>query len=224
LGSEQAGGRKDRIIEHIIYVHGLFMNGADGLVLRRRVARDFQMKTHGFHYPSVSGVMADFTARLAERIRSLNAERVHLVGHSLGGIVIYRTLERYTDLPPGRVVFLGTPAVMSRAAQAAHARLRWAAKLLGACVADELLTDRGRRWVIDRDLGIIAGTRRVGLGQFFAHLDGDNDGTVSVNETRLPGATAFITQPVSHMGLLMSARVAKETGNFLRDGRFTLGS
>lgn len=204
------------------------MNGADGLVLRRRVARDFQMKTHGFHYPSISGAMADITTRLAERIRSvvhdLGAERVHLVGHSLGGIVIYRTLERFHDLPPGRVVFLGTPSVTSRAAIGAHDRLRWAAKLLGTCVAEELLTDHGRRWQIDRDLGIVAGTRRMGLGQYFARLDGENDGTVSVNEARLPGATAFITQPVSHMGLLLSARVARETGAFLKEGRFTSGT
>ena len=208
------------------------MNGTDGLVLRRRVARDFQMKTHAFHYPSVSGAMSDITSRLAERIRGLvsgqvggdGAERVHLVGHSLGGIVIYRTLERFADLPPGRVVFLGTPSVASRAAIGAHDRLRWAAKLLGTCVAEELLTTRDRRWQIDRDLGIVAGTRRMGLGQYFARLDGENDGTVSVNEARLPGATAFITQPVSHMGLLLSARVARETGAFLKEGRFTAGT
>jgi hypothetical protein len=28
--------------------------------------------------------------------------------------------------------------------------------------------------------------------------------------------------PVSHMGMLVSARVARETGAFLRDGRFSL--
>jgi pimeloyl-ACP methyl ester carboxylesterase len=203
------------------------MNGADGLVLRRRVARDFQMKTHGFHYSSVSGAMGDITARLAERIRSLvslGADRVHLVGHSLGGIVIYRTLERFQDLPPGRVVFLGTPAVTSRAAVGAHDRLRWAAKLLGTCVTEELLTDHSRRWQVERELGIVAGTRRMGMGQFFARFDCDNDGTVSVNEARLPGATAFITQPVSHMGLLLSADVARETGAFLKEGRFTSGT
>lgn len=209
------------------------MNGADGLVLRRRVARDFQMKTHAFHYPSVSGAMSDITSRLADRVRGLvsgqaggqasdeGADRVHLVGHSLGGIIIYRTLERFPDLPPGRVVFLGTPAVASRAAIGAHDRLRWAAKLLGTCVAEELLTARERRWQIQRDLGIVAGTRRMGLGQYFTRLEGENDGTVSVNEARLPGATAFITQPVSHMGLLLSARVARETGTFLKEGRFT---
>jgi len=212
-------------IEHIIYVHGLFMNGADGLVLRRRLAHDSGMKTHAFHYRSVAGSMADIAVRLAEFTRSLDAERVHFVGHSLGGLVIYRTLEHVADLPPGRVVFLGTPAVASAAAVGIAERLERlasASKLLGRCVEEELLTERSRHWGIDRPLGIIAGTRPVGLGHFFTTLDGEHDGTVSVNEARLPGATDFIKLPVGHMGLLMSARVARETCRFLKEGRFSI--
>lgn len=210
-------------IEHIIYVHGLWMNGADGLVLRRRLARDSGMKTHAFHYRSVAGSMSDIAARLGEFARGLRAERLHFVGHSLGGLVIYRTLEHVTDLPPGRVVFLGTPAVASRAALGAAERLASASKLLGRCVAEELLTEQSRCWEIDRQLGIIAGTRRVGLGHLFTTLDGDNDGTVAVSETRLPGATDFITLPVGHMGLLMSVRVTREVCRFLEEGRFSIG-
>jgi pimeloyl-ACP methyl ester carboxylesterase len=198
------------------------MNGADGLVLRRRLARDSGMRTHAFHYRSVAGSMSDIAVRLAEFARGLAAERVHFVGHSLGGLVIYRTLEHVTDLPPGRVVFLGTPAVASRAAVGVAERLASASKLLGRCVAEELLTEQSRRWQIDRQLGIVAGTRRVGLGHFFTTMDGDNDGTVAVDETRLPGATDFITMPVGHMGLLMSARVARETSQFLKEGRFSI--
>ena len=198
------------------------MNGADGLVLRRRLTRDSGLKTHAFHYRSVAGSMSDIAVRLAEFARGLRADRLHFVGHSLGGLVIYRTLEQFADLPPGRVVFLGTPAVASRAAVGAAERLASASKLLGRCVAEELLTERSRRWELDRQLGVIAGTRRVGLGHFFTTLDGDNDGTVAVSETRLPGATGFITMPVGHMGLLMSARVARETCGFLKEGRFSL--
>jgi pimeloyl-ACP methyl ester carboxylesterase len=180
------------------------------------------MKTHTFRYRSTTGTMSDVIVRLAELARSLRGERVHFVGHSLGGLVVYNLLEHFEDLPPGRVVFLGTPAVECRAAIGAAERLAWASKLLGRSVATELLTERARRWEIDRQLGIIAGTRRVGLGHFFTTLDGDNDGTVSVNETRLPGATDFITLPVGHMGLLLSARVARETCRFLKEGRFTI--
>jgi pimeloyl-ACP methyl ester carboxylesterase len=198
------------------------MNGADGLVLRRRLTRNSGMRTHAFHYRSIAGSMSEIAVRLAEFVRGLSAERVHFVGHSLGGLVIYRTLEHVTDLPPGRVVFLGTPSVASAAAVGAAQRLASASKLLGRCVAEELLTEQSRRWEIDRELGIIAGTRPVGLGQFFTTMDGDNDGTVAVSEARLPGATDFLTMPVGHMGLLMSARVARETTQFLQEGRFSL--
>ena len=47
-----------------------------------------------------------------------------------------------------------------------------------------------------------------------------HDGTVSVDETRLKGATDFITLPVSHTGMLISARVATQVVTFLRSGKF----
>jgi pimeloyl-ACP methyl ester carboxylesterase len=199
------------------------MNGADGLILRRRMEHILRVRTHAFHYRSVSGSMSDIARHLAEFARSLPAEQVHLVGHSLGGLVIYRALEQGPALPPGRVVFLGTPAVASRAALGVTERLRWGAKVLGRCVSEELLTERSRCWQIPRELGIVAGTRPVGLGQLFARFEGDNDGTISVTEARLPGATDFITQPVSHSGLVLSSGVARQTCAFLRDGRFSLG-
>ncbi|HEV2286271.1 MAG TPA: hypothetical protein VGR80_09525, partial [Steroidobacteraceae bacterium] len=58
--------------------------------------------------------------------------------------------------------------------------------------------------------------------QFLAHFDEENDGTVAVSETRLPGATDHIVLPVSHLGMLVSARVAHETGRFLTEGRFSV--
>jgi pimeloyl-ACP methyl ester carboxylesterase len=216
--------RAEAAIDHVIYVHGLFMTGADGLFLRRRIERDFGMKTHTFRYRSVSGSMSDIAERLVELARGLRAERVHFIGHSLGGLVIYRALERNPDLPPGRVVFLGVPSVASRAAVGWHDRLAWASKLMGSCVTEELLSPHTRRWHCPHELGVIAGTRPFGLGRFAARFEEDNDGTVCVPETRMPGAADLLTLPVSHMGMLMSAKVARETAAFLRDGRFTLGN
>ncbi|MGH8285627.1 MAG: esterase/lipase family protein [Steroidobacteraceae bacterium] len=209
-----------------MYVHGLWLSGRESLFLRRRLASEFGLDVHPFHYPSVSLTMADIAERLNAFMRELCAKRtngctVHLIGHSLGGLVIYRFLERFPQQPSGRVVFLGTPCVESRAAARA-ARLGWASKLIGRTVAEELLERRERRWNAGRDLGIIAGTRRMGLGQLFAHFDEDCDGTIAVSETKLPGATDHVTLPVSHMGMLLSARVARHTGHFLAHGRFAL--
>ncbi len=163
--------------------------------------------------------MAEIVDRLSAFVATLHPLVLHLVGHSLGGLVIYRFLERYPNQAPGRVVFLGTPSVTCGAA-VGFARLPWGAAILGKCVAEELLVERSRRWTHARPLGIIAGTRTFGAGHFVAQLQGANDGTIGVNETRLPGATEHITVHASHMGMLLSTRVARQTGTFLREGHF----
>jgi pimeloyl-ACP methyl ester carboxylesterase len=207
--------------EAVVYVHGLWMSGAECLLLRRRLAREFGMEVHPFRYAAAASTMAEIATRLQGFVRGLKATRLHFVGHSLGGLVIYRFLERYPEQPPGRVVFLGTPAVASRAAVQAS-QIRVVASLMGHSVADELLRPRERRWQTARDLGIIAGTQALGMGQILARFDEDCDGTIAVSETQLPGATDHITLPVSHLGMLVSSRVARETGSFLQKGRFSL--
>jgi pimeloyl-ACP methyl ester carboxylesterase len=204
----------------VVYVHGLWMPGQESLILRHRLAHEFDLALHSFHYSAASSTMNDVTAGLQAFVRELQAPLVHFVGHSLGGLVIYRFLERFPEQPAGAVVFLGTPGVASRAAEQAS-RFAPLAHLMGQSVAEELLHARERRWTHRQPLGIIAGTQPIGLGQLLAGFDEENDGTIAVSETRLPGAAAHIVLPVSHLGMLLSARVAHETGLFLTQGRFS---
>ena len=206
---------------HVVYVHGLWMPGDESLVLRSRLAHEFALELKAFRYSAVGSSMSQITERLAEFVKDLASPEVHFVGHSLGGLVIYRFFERFPDQPPGRVVFLGAPSVASRAAERA-ARFAPIANLMGQSVAEELLQPRERRWTHPQALGIVAGSQPIGLGQLLAHFKEDNDGTVAVSETRMPGATDHIVLPVSHLGMLISSRVAEETGRFLTEGRFSL--
>jgi pimeloyl-ACP methyl ester carboxylesterase len=205
----------------VVYVHGLWMPGEESLVLKTRLSREFGLALHAFRYSAATTAMNLISERLAEFVHALASPEVHFVGHSLGGLVIYRFLERFPDQPPGRVVFLGTPSVASRAAEHA-ARFAPIAHLMGQSVAEELLQPRERRWSQARALGIVAGTQPLGLGQLLAHFREPNDGTVAVSETRMPGATDHISLPVSHLGMLVSARVAHQTGRFLTYGHFSL--
>jgi pimeloyl-ACP methyl ester carboxylesterase len=205
--------------ETLVYVHGLWSSRADSLLFRRRLSRAFHFDVRVFRYPASSCSMAAIVDRLGDFVARLSPRALHLVGHSLGGLVIYRFLERHPDQPPGRVVFLGTPSVCCGAA-VGLARFSWGAAILGKCVAEEFLVKRSRRWTHARPLGIIAGTQPFGVGHFVARLEGDNDGTIGVSETRLPGATEHITVHASHMGMLLSAQAARYTGTFLREGHF----
>jgi hypothetical protein len=116
---------------------------------------------------------------------------------------------------------LGSPLNGSRAASGA-ARFAMLRPLLGPHVLEELTSPRGRCWQCagQRTLGAIAGTRRVGIGQFFAHFTDENDGTVAVDETVIPGLDDHIALPHSHVGMLFATDVADQVAHFLRHGRF----
>jgi pimeloyl-ACP methyl ester carboxylesterase len=203
----------------VIYVHGLWMSGAESIWLRRRLARERGYQLRVFRYASVRAPPAHIIAALRDTIAAVEAPRVHLLGHSLGGLMILRCLERYPMAQPGRVVFLGAPVAGSRAARH-FGRSKLGRRLLGAASAEELLIERARHWQLGRELGIIAGTMPLGFGRLLLKFDEDNDGTVAVSETRLAGAAGFLPLPVTHSGMLWSASVARETGSFLEYGSF----
>jgi pimeloyl-ACP methyl ester carboxylesterase len=207
--------------DRLIFVHGLWMTGAESRWLRRRLEAAFGFETETFGYRTVSEPLEEVLDRLAGLVSRTPSRTVHLVGHSLGGVVGYRLFERHRDLPRGRVVFLGSPLCGSQAARGLE-RFGLGRRMIGSLAIAELLDQPERRWTLDRELGLIAGTRPMGLGRLFAGFSEPNDGTVAVRETRLEGATDHLSLPVSHLGMLLSARVAEECGRFLRDGRFSL--
>jgi pimeloyl-ACP methyl ester carboxylesterase len=203
----------------VILVHGLWMNGMELGVLGHRLQRH-GFDVRNFAYPTLHGEVARICADLAEFTeRAASAGRVHLVGHSLGGAVVFRTLTECAAPVTGNAVLLGSPLAGSRAAQGAS---RWPIlrPLLGPHVLNELAPAKGRRWEGGVALGAIAGRRRVGTGQFFAHFDEDNDGTVAVSETLIPGLADHLVVPHSHIGMLFAEDVGRQVAAFLRAGRF----
>lgn len=197
------------------------MNGLETVLLRNRLAQaGFAPQT--FRYPSTHAEIAQVADRLASELRGIGSEPVHLVGHSLGGLVILETFERHQILPEGRVVLLGSPVQGSRAARAV-ASFALGSHLLGPLAAAELTRDRPRAWRGPRELGVIAGSRSAGMGRVFADLGEPNDGTVAQDETRIDGAKEQIVLDVSHTGMLLSSPVAEATARFLADGSFGAG-
>jgi pimeloyl-ACP methyl ester carboxylesterase len=215
----------------IVYVHGLWLKGAESVFLRRRLARDLKGEARTFAYRSVAADVSTNARALAEYLAAIRADTLHLVGHSLGGLVIFKLfedaearvqvpqLQARVGLPPGRIVLLGSPLRGCRAAQN-FSRLPLAKQIMGMGVGEELLVRRERRWNQARPLGIIAGDLGIGLGRLAGTLGGPSDGTILVEETRLDGAADRVVLRASHTGLLFSGAVARAAGAFLRTGRF----
>ena len=203
----------------VVFVHGLWLNGVESTFLRRRLAGDLDCDTCAFRYPSVSASMPDIVQRLAAFVAQLEVRTLHFIGHSLGGIVLLRYFDQSPVLPPGRIVLLGSPVRGSRAARRV-ARWPLGAAVMGRNIEAEVLQSRERRWEHPRDLGVVAGDLSLGLGRLFGDLGGANDGTSSVDETELPGATDRIVLRVSHTGMLFSPQVAHQAAAFLARGQF----
>jgi pimeloyl-ACP methyl ester carboxylesterase len=210
--------------ERVILVHGLWMTGFQLGVLKHRIEADDRLRVIAFSYPTVAGTMSDHVRSLIDFAHEQRSERLHFVGHSLGGLVILRALQVTDDFPPGRAVLLGTPLQGSRAARGVAKLLPFGKAILGAAVNEECVDwSLPRAWRGHREIGVIAGSLGLGLGRLFAPLEGEHDGTVMVEETRLPGAKDHIVLNVSHTGMLLSTEVAEQTVHFLREGRFKRG-
>jgi len=206
--------------ECVVLVHGLWMNGTELGMLGHRLRREHGFEVRTFSYPTMHGDVADVCSALARFAAAAgNGGRVHLVGHSLGGVMVYRTLTECAAGIDGNAVLLGAPLNGSKAARGVS---NWPAlkPLLGPHVIAELVEPCRRCWRGERPLGAIAGTLRMGTGQFFAHFDEENDGTVAVSETRIPGLTDHLVLPHSHFGMLLAADVAAQVAWFLREGTF----
>jgi pimeloyl-ACP methyl ester carboxylesterase len=171
-----------------------------------------------FDYASVFGDAMRTCERLRARMREAGADRVHLVGHSLGGILALEATRRMRDLPRGHIVCLGPPLKGSSVARllAHFPGGRW---ILGS--NRNVLVAGVERWDGSRPVGVVAGQMPFGLGVTIGALTAPHDGTVAVEETKLGGLADHCTVDATHTGLLFSSDVADLTVGFLRDGRFT---
>ena len=208
----------DRAREAVVVVHGLWMFGSVMMIVRRRLEpHGFEVATFG--YASIREGLESNAAKLAAFLAHVPGDTVHLLGHSLGCVVIRSMLERHSPARLGRIVCLGPPFAGSVTAERV-ARLPGGSHLLGVSMRD--LMQRGGFTAAPpgRELGIIAGRIGIGFGRVFGRFDGPNDGMVTVEETRLAGAADHIVLPVAHTSLLWSREVARQAEHFIRTGRF----
>lgn len=201
----------------VIIVHGLWMHGLVMLPLQRQLARQgFAMRR--LSYPSWSGRLDGNVAALAAFAASAPGERLHVVAHSLGGLLALHWLAGGADARVARLVMLGSPTAGCHCATwlQRHGPL---ARLVGHSLP-AALARVPTRLPGDIDVGIVAGTRPIGLGRLIPGLPKPNDGVVAVAETRWPDTHDRIELPVTHAGMLLSKDCADQTANFLHTGNF----
>jgi pimeloyl-ACP methyl ester carboxylesterase len=202
----------------VVLVHGLWF-GPWSLALLARRLRRAGFEPRSFRYRTTAAGLEQHARALRQFLGPTPRAPLYFVAHSLGGLVTLKMLDETPDLPAGRVVLLGSPLQGSVAARKA-AKLPGVRRLLGA--ARPVLESGRGALATDREVGMIAGSRALGLGLLLGGSGGRGDGTVAVDETRAEGLRDHLVLPVTHTGMLFSRAVARAVCHFLQNGRFDL--
>jgi pimeloyl-ACP methyl ester carboxylesterase len=202
----------------VVLLSGLWTPAVAMLLLQRRIERA-GLRCVRFGYASARVGLEENSRRLASFVAALGSARVYVVGHSLGGVLALHAAAAHVLPNVRRIVMMGSPYGDSYAARSL-ARWRFGRWMLGKTVPAWLacVKPRAPRGI---EVGVVTGTRAVGLGMLVAPgMPRPHDGVVRAEETRVQGMTAQVELPVSHIGMAFSGRVGRRVVSFLLHGRF----
>jgi pimeloyl-ACP methyl ester carboxylesterase len=214
----------------VLLLHGLAAPAWSMQLLARHLHKHAGFEVFVVEYASLRSSIDDQARSLARIINHLDGiSEIHLVGHSMGNIVIRRYLAGdknpldswQPDRRIARIVMIAPPNHGSSTAE------RLSDNSVFKAVFGESGRQLGVEWddlekrlaTPDVEFGIIAGGwgNPIGLNPF---LPGDDDGRITVATTRLAGATDFIVVPQVHEFIAHDPRVLDYTLKFLTNGYF----
>lgn len=207
----------------VLLVHGFFRNDKDMEMLKTNLS-DLGYHTKSVNLPttfsSFETIYESFKKQLLQ-IDLTSYTCIHLVGHSMGGLIIRHYLSKHTVPKLGTCVFIGTPNKGTRLADIGL-KIPLMAQILKPI---KVLHSKAPAIDLPKNkpapnIGIIAGTNhRLITGCF---LKKPNDGRVEVEATQLDPSimTDFIQLDYVHTQIHKEIITAKLVHHFLQFGKF----
>lgn len=215
-----AGDRRER---WVILLHGVMRSPASMGKIESAL-REKGFFTVNFAYSSRHEPVKVVTKRLHREVTKLaerDIESISFVTHSFGTIVVRYYLAHHTVKKLGRFVMIAPPNKGSEWARILGrlSLYHWAMGVAGLKVQDVEKSIPKIMAPPPCDFGVIAGGTgtRVGINPL---LRGDDDGTVTVDETKLEGMKDFVQVRGQHSMLLVQKKVSDNVISFLEVGKF----
>ncbi|WNO10213.1 alpha/beta hydrolase [Teredinibacter sp. KSP-S5-2] len=208
--------------ECVILLHGLARSSKSLTPIEKELSEiGYRVINQG--YPSTQKtieLLSDKTVSTAlEKCGTVKS--IHFVTHSMGGILVRYYLKYHTIENLGHVVMLGPPNKGSQVVDKLKDVPGF--KLINGPAGLQLGTGElsipNQLGPANFDLGIIAGNKSINL-ILSSILPNEDDGKVTVENTKLEGMQDHLTLPVSHPLMMRDPEVIKHIIHFLQHGYF----
>lgn len=214
--------------DYVILVHALNKTYKSMQLLGRALSKEGYIVVYidmpARKYP-IEVLALDYLAKTIDKVCIDKKKKIHLVGHSIGAIVIRQYLQRATKLNIGRVVMLAPPNRGSEMAEFVKKSVLsniyywWfgpSAAQLGTSKNSyvNMMSEE-----VKAEVGIIAGDYSFNPFVPFI-IKGKNDGIVSVRRTKLKGIKEHLVLHVTHCTIIHNSESLDQISYFLSYGRF----
>lgn len=210
--------------EGVILLHGLGRSALAMWPLARRLQRagyvvvnqDYPSRKH-----SIARLAHEYVSRAFEKMEAQSVSRIHVVTHSMGGILLRYWLQHHQPELLGRVVMLAPPNQGSELVDWIRRLSVFEAVMGPASVQLGTRAESLPRQLppVRAELGVITGTRNA-TPWFNALFGGPHDGKVSVASARLQEMKDFRVMDVGHTFIMADRKVTSELMHFLEHGQF----